>query len=132
MVNVKQSFICEESQVVGARGTLPDRERLLVGDHRAGLEAGTRQTVGNKGDCLVAAHDVERADGVVPCRIVGGGEYAFIVIRVHDECHRLAFEIVHAGNADGFRLGFAQRGQKHPGQNRNDGDDDEQFNQSEG
>jgi len=41
------------------------------------------------------------------------------------------FEVIHAGNRLRFRFGFAQRWQQHGSQNRDDGDDHQQFDQGE-
>jgi len=49
VVNMEQSFIRKESQVIRSRGALPDRERLLVGNHRSGLEVRTGHAVADKG-----------------------------------------------------------------------------------
>ena len=40
--------------------------------------------------------------------------------------------VIDAGRLLGLLLGFAERGQQHGGQNRNDGDHHQQFNQGEG
>jgi len=42
------------------------------------------------------------------------------------------FDVVGALRGFGARFGFAQSGQKQAGQNRDDGNDDKQFDESEG
>ena len=46
-------------------------------------------------------------------------------------CHHQLPGIRHAGNALSLRLGLAQGGQKHPGEDRDDGDDDEKLDEGE-
>ena len=51
-------------------------------------------------------------------------EAVFVVAKVHVAGEHELFGVVHAEDAFGFFFGFAQRGQKHAGEDGNDGDDD--------
>ena len=54
-----------------------------------------------------------------------------IVSRVHLGGQPLLAQVVDAGDSLGTTLGLGQSGQKHPGEDRDDGDDHQQFNQGE-
>src|SRR6266550_8416385 len=72
------------------------------------------------------------AAGQTGFQIAPVGEVVVVVAKVNQEAEADLPEI---GNADGllaFLLGTGKCGQQQRGQNRDDGDDDEQFNQGEG
>lgn len=57
----------------------------------------------------------------------------FAVIRqVEGECQAHLFQIVEAFGLLGLGLGLGKSREQHAGENRNNGDDDQQFNQCEG
>ena len=59
-----------------------------------------------------------------------GNELVGVVIFVHEPGELELPEIVETCNAVRLRLGLSQRGQEHPCENRNDGDDDQEFDES--
>ena len=67
-----------------------------------------------EGDCRLGDRDVE-AVGVAQVEYVGGAQL---------------LQVVDAGNLACLVAGLAQSGKQHGGQNRNDGDNYQQFNQS--
>ena len=55
-----------------------------------------------------------------------------VVVSVHLPSQRQLLMVGQALNALGLELGFSQGRQKHRRENRDDGDDDQQFNEGEG
>jgi len=131
VINVKQPFIREKPQVVWSRRTFPDGERSFVCSRCPGFEAAAGHAVGNEGYCLIAAHDVKRPNRVVPSGLVGAGEDAPVIVRIHYERCRLTLDIGQTRNSDRLSLGFAQSRQEQRGEDRDDGNDHEQFNERE-
>ncbi len=89
-----------------------------------------RRTVGKWHSAL----DTANAPVVPSLRsaVVGVGRIQLKEItRVGVESRGNLLVIIQADNALRLRLGLAERGDQHGGQNGNDGDDDKQFNQGE-
>ena len=55
-----------------------------------------------------------------------------VVINVHDDAEHHLLAVAHAADGAGLGAGLGEGGEKHAGQDRNDRDDNQQFNQSEG
>jgi len=54
-----------------------------------------------------------------------------VIIHIHFHPEADLVQVVQALGHPGALFGFAQRGEKHPRQDRDDGDDDEQLDQGE-
>jgi len=54
-----------------------------------------------------------------------------VIARIHDPGKGKLPRIVHAGDAESFLLRFGKNGQEHSRENRDNGDDEEQFDKSE-
>lgn len=69
-----------------------------------------------------ALHNIE----TVSCSIQH--ELVIVIIKIHGECNTHLTEIAGAISGISFLPRLTQHRQQHRGQNRNDGDHDEQFN----
>ena len=106
-------------------------EGLLVANIRVDADTPV-EGVGAEGVFVVVVHVDGPATGVGIDDVRAGVDHdAFIVIRVHGESCAKLFAVADAGCHAGFFTGFGERGQQHGGENRNDGDDDQQFDQRE-
>ncbi len=63
--------------------------------------------------------------------VVSGRRKALVVTRVHGKAGTELFHVAGAVDGVGLVTGFGEGGEKHGGQNRDDGDDDQQLDQSE-
>ena len=66
--------------------------------------------------------------GVIFHARVGSG---FIVLGIHVTAQAKLFHVVHARDLPGFFLGAREGGQKHAGEDRDDGNDHKQFDERE-
>jgi len=62
-------------------------------------------------------------------RTIVSGEPVAVIMRVHQDGHRILADIVFADGALGTLFGFGKRGQQHGGKNGDDGNDDQQLDQ---
>ena len=65
-------------------------------------------------------------------RTIRPRDLVIVIVDVQPPANHELVDVVFAHDALGFRFCFGKRGQKHPGENRDDGDDDEKFDQREG
>ena len=95
-------------------------------------EPGVDVLVGVLAGPLAGIHDVD-----VGLAAVDGGdvdarqEVVVVVVGVEDLAKLELLEVVDAADGAGLLPGLGERGQKHGGKNRDDGDDHQQFNQGE-
>jgi len=106
-------------------------EGLLVAS--IGVDADTPvEGVGSEGVFVVIVHVDGPATGVGVDDVRAGVDHdAIVVVRVHGEGRSKLFAVADAGCHAGFFTGLGKRGQQHGGEDRNDGDDDQQFDQGE-
>ena len=106
-------------------------EGLLVAS--VGVDSDTPvEGVGSEGVFVVVVHVDGPAAGVGVDDVRAGVDHdAFVVIRVHGEGRAELFHVADARRHAGLFTGFGKGGEQHGGENRNDGDDDQQFDQRE-
>ena len=106
-------------------------EVLLVANVRVNADAPV-EGVGSEGVFVIVVHVDGPAAGVRVDFVCSGVEHdTAVVFRVHGESQTDLFEIADARRGLGFCTCLGQRREQHGGENRDDGDDDEQFNQCE-
>ena len=67
--------------------------------------------------------------GIAPCSRMGAAVAFLVRIRIHVHAHAQLLHVADAGNGAGLFTRFGQRRQQHGRQNRDDGDDDQKFDQ---
>ncbi len=67
--------------------------------------------------------------GIAPCSCMGAAVAFLVRIRIHVHAHAQLLHVADAGNGAGLFTRFGQRRQQHGRQNRDDGDDDQKFDQ---
>jgi len=135
LIDVQQPLFIEQARTILARRTFPSRREAGLLDFllelgRALANATAFHSITEQRQTLVLAHHVECVQ-LPSGRLVCRGEFVTEVVGVHEEGQTLRLEVVQARNALGLRFRPAQRGQQHSGENRDDGNDDEQFDQGE-
>ena len=113
---VRRTSPCLEGIEIGPEMAFPEKDCVgVVGDGRRVIHPAL-----HPGIVAVGSANVVRWDTVV------------IVSRVHDPAQGHLTLIVHAKNALSLRLGLAEGGEKHAGQNGDDRDHDQQLDQGKG
>lgn len=69
---------------------------------------------------------VDAGIGAVPPSV---GKFVVVVVRIHKDRQAHLFQITSAQSGVCLCFGFAERGQKHPGKNGDDGNDDKKFDE---
>lgn len=103
--------------------------RLVVGKQDSPHQIAGGQIVNGITDSpgRFLAHDY--ASALDP--IVARWHYIVVVVRVHVPAELELFEVAQASDGLRLALGFGERGQEHPRQDRDDGNDDEQLDEGE-
>ena len=117
---------------VGFEPVVPSVDQVTAG-------GGVRRVGGAGGGDLRFARADEDAHILVvglepghPERRLARGKMAVVLIGVHVDREPELFEVIDAGDAFGGFLGVRKGGEQHRREDRNDGDDDEQFDEREG
>lgn len=136
IIDMQQSLFVEEpGRVISGRTPPRGGKDFFLFDvglefSRVFADGTAGHAVADQSQALIFAHDIKCVQ-FPRSRLIGGREDVAEIIRIKMKSQRLLFEIGDAVDPLGLFPCPGQRGQQHARQNRDNGDDDQQFDQSE-